>query len=162
MTPSQFIHTAPRESDRVLHPEQDLQPSRPVLRCPATGGDNLWILLFVELGKQIEREMEIFVFLISNSMFQVVLLHSAVQLHHQHILSLAFLTLSLKIIFLVSSQKFTSSLTIPLLLTTATWAGLALVFISNCINDTPGSNISENEMLLRTMKKNAKTRRKAD
>ena len=95
-------------------------------------------------------------------MFQVVLLHSAVQLHHQHILSLAFLTLSLKIIFLVSSQKLSSSLTIPLLLTTATWAGLALVFISNCINDTPGSNINENEMLLRTMKKNAKTRRKAD
>ena len=59
MTPSQFIHTAPRESDRVLHPEQDLQPSRPVLRCPATGGDNLWILLFVELGKQIERDGDI-------------------------------------------------------------------------------------------------------
>ena len=76
--------------------------------------------------------------------------------------SLAFLTLSLKIIFLVSSQEKTSSLTIPLVLTTATLAGLILVFISNCINDTPGSNITENEMLLRTMKKNAKTRRKAD
>ena len=76
--------------------------------------------------------------------------------------SLAFLTLSLKIIFLLSSQKLTSSLTIPLVLTTATLAGLILVFISKCINDTPGSNITENEMLLRTMKKNAKTRRKAD
>ena len=95
-------------------------------------------------------------------MFQVVLIQSALQLHHQHMFSLAFLTLSLKIIFLLSSQKLTSSLTIPLVLTTATLAGLILVFISNCINDTPGSNINENEMLLRTMKKNAKTRRKAD
>ena len=98
----------------------------------------------------------------SNSISQVVLLHSAVQLHHPHIFSLAFLTLSLKIVFLVSSQKATSSLTIPLLLTAATLAGLTLVFISNCINDTPGSNINENEMLLRAMKKNAKSRRKAD
>ena len=95
-------------------------------------------------------------------MLQVVLIHSAIQLHHRHIFSLAFLTLSLKIIFLVSSQEHTSSLTIPLVLTTATLTGLTLVFISNCTNDTPGANINENEMLLRTMKKNAKTRRKAD
>ena len=101
-------------------------------------------------------------FFYSKKIFQVVFIHSAVQLHHQHIFSLASLTLSLKIIFLLSSQEHTSSLTIPLVVTTATLAGLTLVFISNCINDTPGSNISENEMLLRTMKKNAKTRRKAD
>ena len=108
------------------------------------------------------RNLLILKFFNWDPIFQVVFIHSAIQLHHQHIFSLAFLTLSLKIIFLVSSQKHTSSLTIPLLLTTATLAGLTLVFISNCINDTPGANINENEMLLRAMKKNAKSRRKAD
>ena len=93
---------------------------------------------------------------------KVVLIHSAIQLHHQHMFSLAVLTLSLKIIFLLCSHKHTSSLTISLLLTSATLAGLALLFISNCINDTPGSNINENEMLLRAMKRSAKTKRKSD
>ena len=95
-------------------------------------------------------------------LLQVVLIHSAVQLHHRHMLSLASLTLSVKTIFLVTSHKQTSSLTIPLLLTAATLAGLVLLFVSNSINDTPGSNVNENEMLLRAMKKSAKTKRKSD
>ena len=84
------------------------------------------------------------------------------QLHHHHMLSLAVLTLTAKTVFLLCSHKQTSSLTIPLLLTSATLAGLILLLASNCISHTPGSNINENEILLRAMKKSAKNKRKSD
>ena len=76
--------------------------------------------------------------------------------------SLAVLTLSTKTVFLLSSHRHTSSLTIPLLLTTATLAGLLLLLLSNYIHHTPGSGASENEMLLRAMKKSVKNKRKSD
>lgn len=92
----------------------------------------------------------------------IVLSHSALQLHHHHMVSLAVLTLSTKTVFLLSSHRHTSSLTIPLLLTTATLAGLLLLLLSNYIHHTPGSSASENEMLLRAMKKSVKNKRKSD
>ena len=96
------------------------------------------------------------------SCFQVVCVHAALFLHHLHICSLAACTLSIKIVFLLTTQYQSSSLTIPLLLTSATLAGLLVIGWLHYKQDNYSCNLSENEMLLRAMKKSAKSKRKSD
>ena len=111
--------------------------------------------------------------------------HSALHLHHPHILSLAATGLLVKVIhnnnnnsvstylhiyinyiqvvFLVTSHRHASSLTIPLVMTAATLAGiLALVWDHVTENSGCGARPSENELLLRAMKKSARSKKKSD
>jgi len=92
----------------------------------------------------------------------VVLAHAALFLHHLHIISLSALTLIVKIVFLLTSHQKTSSLTIPLLMTSATLAGVLVIFWLHWREETFVGSQNENEMLLRAMKKSAKSKRKSD
>ena len=84
------------------------------------------------------------------------------QLHHPHILSLSVCALVTKIAFLVSTHTQTSSLTIPLVLTSATLCGvLAMVWLHFKVDACSGKQ-NENELLLRAMKKSAKSKKKSD
>ena len=64
-------------------------------------------------------------------------------------------------VFLVTSHRHASSLTIPLVMTAATLAGiLALVWEHVTENSGGGARPSENELLLRAMKKSARCSKK--
>ena len=93
---------------------------------------------------------------------QVVLAHAALFLHHLHIVSLSVFTLLVKIVFLLTSHQKTSSLTIPLLMTSATLAGVLVIFWIQWREENFVGSQNENEMLLRAMKKSAKSKRKSD
>ena len=86
-----------------------------------------------------------------------MLAHAALFLHHLHIISLSALTLIVKIVFLLTSHQKTSSLTIPLLMTSATLAGVLVIFWLHWREETFVGSQNENEMLLRAMKKSAKS-----
>lgn len=92
----------------------------------------------------------------------IILIHVAVQLHHPHILSLSVCALVTKIAFLVSTHTQTSSLTIPLVLTSATLCGVLVMVWLHFKVDACSGKQNENELLLRAMKKSAKSKKKSD
>jgi len=92
----------------------------------------------------------------------IVCAFTAVYLHHLHICSLGVCTLIVKIFFLLSTHRQTSNLTIPLVLTTTTLVGLLAIVWLHYSEDNVVCNQSENEMLLRAMKKSAKSKKRSD
>jgi len=92
----------------------------------------------------------------------IILIHVALQLHHPHSLSLSVCVLVTKIAFLLTTHNQTSALTIPLVLTSATLCGvLAMVWLHFKVDGYSGKQ-NENELLLRAMKKSAKSKKKSD
>jgi len=92
----------------------------------------------------------------------IVLIHVALHLHHPHNLSLSVLSLVTKITFLVATHTQTSALTIPLVLTSATLCGVLAMVWSHFKEDGYSGRQNENELLLRAMKKSAKSKKKSD
>lgn len=91
----------------------------------------------------------------------VVLVHSALYLHHPHIISLTSLILIIKTVFLISIKTSTNSLTIPLILTVSTLLGVLILAWKQYKEDSLswlGAG-NENEMLLRAMKKSVKSKK---
>ena len=72
------------------------------------------------------------------------------------------LSLVTKITFLVATHTQTSALTIPLVLTSATLCGVLAMVWSHFKEDGYSGRQNENELLLRAMKKSAKSKKKSD